>query len=124
ERTNSGCQTTPRGLEFLIKCHELLLAYSSLKREYVEESAPDKLSLRISSQHYNFVVSAFIKLLNKYEDTNFKFYLKESTSLEALEHVEKDYSDIAFIYINSSYEKAIFSLFNQKKLSYKILASV
>lgn len=124
ERTNSGCQTTPRGLEFLIKCYELLSAYSSLEREYVGDGEIDGLSLRVSSQHYNFVVSAFIKILNKYENTNFKFYLKESTSLEAIEHVEKDYSDIAFIYINSSYEKAIFSLFKEKKLSYKTLANV
>ncbi|MDU2353000.1 MULTISPECIES: LysR family transcriptional regulator [Anaerococcus] len=123
-RTNSGCQTTPKGLEFLLKCNKLVNSYSALKREYIHNPKEDELSLRVSSQHYNFIVSSFIKLINKYKEDNFKFFLKESTSLEAIEHVEKDYSDLAFIYVNSSYEKAIFSLFKDKKLTYRSLANV
>ena len=123
-RTNSGCQTTPKGLEFLLKCNKLVNSYSALKREYIHNPKEDELSLRVSSQHYNFIVSSFIKLINKYKEDNFKFFLKESTSLEAIGHVEKDYSDLAFIYVNSSYEKAIFSLFKDKKLTYRSLANV
>ncbi|WP_297282098.1 LysR family transcriptional regulator [uncultured Anaerococcus sp.] len=123
-RTSSGCQTTPKGLEFLLKCYDLIGSYNALEREYMNNRKLDELSLRVSSQHYNFIVSSFIKLINKYKEDNFKFFLKESTSLEAIEHVEKDYSDLAFIYINSSYKKAIFSLFKDKKLTYKTLANV
>lgn len=124
ERTNTGCLTTPKGLEFLLKCHDIISSYQALEREYIGDNNVDGLSLRVSTQHYNFVVSSFIKILNKYKDSNFKFYLKESTSLEAIEHVSKEYSDLAFIYLNSSYEKAITSMFEEKKLVYKSLANV
>lgn len=124
ERTNTGCLTTPQGLEFLLKCHNIINSYQALEREYIGANSANGLTLRVSTQHYNFVVSSFIKILNKYKDSNFKFYLKESTSLEAIEHVSKEYSDLAFIYLNSSYEKAIQSLFEEKKLVYKSLANV
>ena len=124
KRTSSGCQTTPKGLEFLLKCNNLIDAYNSLEREYIGKQKADKLLLRVSSQHYNFIVSSFIKLINKYNKDSFKFFLKESTSLEAIVQVERGFSDLAFIYVNSSYEKAIFSLFKDKKLAYKSLANV
>ena len=123
-RTNTGCQTTAKGLEFLLKCQDLIESYNTLQREYIDSKTSIGSSLRVSSQHYNFIVSSFIKLINKYKNDNFRFFLKESTSLEAIDHVEKGFSELAFIYVNSSHEEAIFSLFNKKKLTYRSMASV
>lgn len=69
-------------------------------------------------------MSAFIKLTRRHEDSPFKFYLKETTSLSAINDVENDYSDLAFIYINESYREAILDLFKEKHLSYVSIAEV
>lgn len=123
KRSKSGTQTTVKGLEYLIKCQDLISKYKDIQRQY----CPDKNDipeLRISSQHFNFTVSAFMKLIEKYEDSPFKFYLKETTSLHAISHVENDYSDLSFIYINKSYREAIFNLFKEKSLTYVSIAKV
>lgn len=123
ERNQSGTQTTAKGLEYLIKCQDLISKYKEIQRQYAPDNK-DISELRVSSQHFNFAVSAFMKLIDKYKDNSFKFYLKETTSLDAINHVENDYSDLAFIYINEPYRQAIFNLFKEKSLSYVTIAKV
>lgn len=123
ERNQSGTQTTAKGLEYLIKCQDLISKYKEIQRQYSPDNK-DISELRVSSQHFNFAVSAFMKLIDKYKDNSFKFYLKETTSLDAINHVENDYSDLAFIYINEPYRQAIFNLFKEKSLSYVTIAKV
>lgn len=123
QRSQSGTQTTSKGLEYLIKCQDLISKYKEIQRQYCSDN--NYISeLRISSQHFNFAVSAFMKLIEKYKDSPFKFYLKETTSLHAINHVENDYSDLSFIYINKSYREAIFNLFKEKSLTYVSIAKV
>lgn len=122
-RSQSGTQTTAKGLEYLIKCQDLIKKYKEIQRQYGPNNK-DVNELSISSHHFNFVVSAFMKLVTLYEDSSFKFYLKETTSLDAIRNVENDYSEIAFIYINDSYKKAIFDLFSEKSLTYTSVAQV
>ena len=123
QRSQSGTQTTAKGLEYLIKCQDLIGKYKEIQRQYCSDNN-DISELRISSQHFNFAVSAFMKLIEKYKDSPFKFYLKETTSLHAINHVENDYSDLSFIYINKSYREAIFNLFKEKSLTYVSIAKV
>lgn len=123
QRSQSGTQTTSKGLEYLIKCQDLISKYKEIQRQYCSDNN-DISELRISSQHFNFAVSAFMKLIEKYKDSPFKFYLKETTSLHAINHVENDYSDLSFIYINKSYREAIFNLFKEKSLTYVSIAKV
>ena len=123
QRSQCGTQTTAKGLEYLIKCQDLITKYKEIQRQYCSDNN-DISELRISSQHFNFAVSAFMKLIEKYKDSPFKFYLKETTSLHAINHVENDYSDLSFIYINKSYREAIFNLFKEKSLTYVSIAKV
>lgn len=123
QRSQSGTKTTAKGLEYLIKCQDLIGKYKEIQRQYCSDNN-DISELRISSQHFNFAVSAFMKLIEKYKDSPFKFYLKETTSLHAINHVENDYSDLSFIYINKSYREAIFNLFKEKSLTYVSIAKV
>ena len=123
QRSQSGTQTTSKGLEYLIKCQDLISKYKEIQRQYCSDNN-DISELRISSQHFNFAVSAFMKLIEKYKNSPFKFYLKETTSLHAINHVENDYSDLSFIYINKSYREAIFNLFKEKSLTYVSIAKV
>lgn len=123
QRSNTGTKTTVKGLEYLVKCNELINKYKDLQRQYSVDKN-DITELRISSQHFNFIVSAFIKLTRRHEDSPFKFYLKETTSLSAINDVENDYSDLAFIYINESYRQAILDLFKEKHLTYVSIAEV
>lgn len=123
QRSQSGTKTTSKGLEYLIKCQDLISKYKEIQRQYCSDNN-DISELRISSQHFNFAVSAFMKLIEKYKDSPFKFYLKETTSLHAINHVENDYSDLSFIYINKSYREAIFNLFKEKSLTYVSIAKV
>lgn len=122
-RSKSGTHTTVKGLEYLIKCQDLIKKYKQIQRQY-GKNTKDTTELRISSQHFNFAVSSFMKLVSKYEKSSFNFYLKETTSLKAIKHVENDYSELAFIYINDSYRKAIFDLFREKSLTYVSIAKV
>lgn len=123
KRSQSGTQTTAKGLEYLIKCQDLIKKYKEIQRQYCP-SNNDITSLSVSSQHFNFAVSAFMKLISTYKDTSFKFYLKETTSLDAIKNVANDYSEIAFIYINDLYKKAIFDLFKEKSLAYTSVVKV
>lgn len=123
KRSNTGTKTTVKGLEYLLKCNEIISKYNDLQSQYSIEKS-DSSKLRISSQHFNFIVSAFIKLIGRYEETPFKFYLKETTSLNAIDHIENDYSDLAFIYMNDPYREAILDLFKEKDLKYVSIAKV
>ncbi|NVF11203.1 LysR family transcriptional regulator [Anaerococcus sp. AGMB00486] len=123
KRSRAGTQTTAKGLEYLIKCQDLIKKYKEIQRQYAPINK-DANELSVSSQHFNFAVSAFMKLISLHKEQVFKFYLKETTSLDAIRNVENDYSEIAFIYINDSYKKAIFDLFREKSLNYTSIAQV
>ena len=123
QRSQNGTHTTVKGLEYLLKCQDLISKYKEIQRQFLKDKSSSH-ELRVSSQHYNFVVSAFMTLIERYKDKDFKFYLKETTSLDAINHVENDYSELAFIYIHNSYKKAIFKLFEEKSLSYVSIAKV
>lgn len=95
-----------------MKFQDTINKYTDLQRQYpIEDESVNKLI--IYSQHFNFTVSPFAKFNEKYKDSPFKFYLKETISLSAINHIETDYSDLAFIYINESYREAILNLFKE-----------
>lgn len=124
ERTNKGVTPTARGLDFLIQCQPLEAKYLEIIDTYDLSDDPRTLELRVSSQHFNFVVAAFVNIIKLYTGTPYRFYLKETKSLEAIGHVEDGSSELAFIYINQTYQRSVFNLLDEKGLVFSQIANV
>ena len=124
KRTNKGMETTTKGLEFLIASEPLVQKYFNLVDTYTPSEKDSKKTLTISSQHYNFIVGAFIQMIDRYSDREYSFTLKETQTLDAINDVSSMDSEIGFIYTSKNNYQFINRLLEDKDIQFNSLAKI
>ena len=124
ERTNKGMNTTSKGLEFLLNSEPLINNYFTLRDKYVYTDKPSTYSLSISSQHYNFIVGAFIKLIHDNSQYDYSFSLKETQTLNTIIDVATAKSEIGFIFKSRENFHLINRLLNEKNIEFHPMAKI
>ncbi len=116
-RSARGISLTPDGSEFLSYARQILEQTELVEQRYAH-AAPAKRLFAISSQHYAFVVNAFVKLLESVEADEYEMTLRESRTYEIIEDVAGYRSELGVLYLSSFNEKVLRKLMRENHLTY------
>ncbi len=116
-RSARGISLTPDGSEFLSYARQILEQTELVEQRYAH-AAPAKRLFAISSQHYAFVVNAFVKLLESVEADEYEMTLRESRTYEIIEDVAGYRSELGILYLSSFNEKVLRKLMRENHLTY------
>ena len=116
-RSARGISLTPDGSEFLSYAHQILEQTELVEQRYAH-ARPSKRLFAISSQHYAFVVNAFVRLLESVEADEYEMTLRESRTYEIIEDVAGYRSELGVLYLSSFNEKVLRKLMRENHLSY------
>lgn len=120
ERTNKGILLTKDGAEFLSYARQVVEQAALLESRYLNgKPAPQHFS--VSSQHYAFAVSAFVKLVNEHGHDEYELALRETKTYEVIEDVKHMYSEIGILYLNEFNAKVINRLLEDAGLQFTSL---
>ena len=105
-RNKKGIEITPEGEEFLGYARQVLEQTDLIDERYTGNSR-GKLRFCVSSQHYSFVVEAFVELLKKYGGDKYEFHMREKQTYDIIEDVSHLRSEIGVLYMNRFNETVI-----------------
>ncbi|MBQ1682543.1 MAG: LysR family transcriptional regulator [Agathobacter sp.] len=116
-RSKKGVQLTPEGNEFLGYARQLLDQAALMEARYTGITE-GKLRFHISSQHYSFVVEAFVELLKKYGSGKYEFHMRETQTYDIINDVAHLRSEIGILYLNKFNETVIRKALRDNQLSF------
>ena len=117
ERTRKGVSVTADGTEFLRLAEGLLSQMDNIKQRYALQDVTTA-RFQVSSQHYAFVVEAFVQFLARYENIHYVFNVKETKTLEAIEDVYTRKSSLGVIFLTETNEKLITQVLSRKMIGF------
>ena len=97
-RTNKGVNLTSEGSDFIFYAKKVCDQYEQLIWRYDGKGNTRKV-FSVSSQHYAFVVNAFVELVREYEENKYEFTLRELKTAEIIEDVRTHRSDIGILFL-------------------------
>jgi len=124
EKSSKGIRTTSDGAEFLLLAENLLLQIDNMKNRYSQADSAEPAKFQISSQHYTFVVDAFIRFMLECGADNYIFRINETKTLSVIEDVAAGKSVLGFIYLTDSNENFIRRMLKEKSIEFHSLIHV
>ncbi len=98
-RTNRGVTLSEEGTRFLSYARQVLEQADLLERAY-KGGEPPRRVFAVSSQHYAFVVNAFVKLIREYGRDRYEFSLFEGRTHDLIEDVRLQRSELGIMYLS------------------------
>ena len=120
KRTKKGIEVTPEGEEFLGYSRQILEQTDLIEERYAGNSR-GKLRFCVSSQHYSFVVEAFVELLKRFGGDKYEFPMRETQTYDIIDDVAHMRSEIGVIYMNSFNETVIKKTLRDNSLVFESL---
>lgn len=117
-RTNKGIAMTPEGSEFLGYARQVIEQTDLLENRFKHPSQPPQQHFSVSAQHYAFVVSAYVKLLQDFEQDEFDVTLRETRTYEIIEDVKNLRSEIGILYLNDFNRQVIGKFLREGHLAF------
>ena len=105
-RSKKGIEITPEGDEFLGYARQLLEQANLIEERYTGANH-GKQRFCVSTQHYSFVVEAFVELLKKYGGDKYEFHMRETQTFDIIDDVAHRRSEIGVLYLNTFNETVI-----------------
>ncbi|MCL2616011.1 MAG: LysR family transcriptional regulator [Defluviitaleaceae bacterium] len=124
EKSRKGIKITSDGAEFLNLAESLLLQIDNMKSRYSPANMSEPKRFQASSQHYTFVVDAFIRFMMECGSDSYKFRISETRTYTVIEDVAEGRSALGFIYLTVSNEKSIQQMLRKKSIEFHSLVSV
>ena len=121
ERSNRGITLTSDGIELLGYARQVVEQADLMEQRYSGRGGEAAQKLSITSQHYAFVVEAFLELAEEYEGTSYNFSLRETRTSEVIEDVRDFRSDLGVLYLSTFNESVIGHALSDANLSFNLL---
>ncbi len=116
-RSNRGVTLTNEGTELLAYARQVVEQADMLENRFAgNESGTRRLA--ISTQHYAFCVRAFINTVERCEDEDYDFVLREAPTNEIIEDVRDFRSDIGILYTDKNNERVLGQAFKDASLKF------
>lgn len=96
-RSSRGVTLTEDGTRFLAYARQVVEQADMLEQEYKGGTHVRRV-FGVSSQHYAFVVNAFVELVRAYDADRYEFSLRESTTAGIIEDVRLMRSEVGVLY--------------------------
>lgn len=119
-RTNKGVAVSTEGEQFLGYARQVLEQANLLESAY-KTSVRDKQRFSVSTQHYAFVVNAFVDLIKELPQNEYDFSIRETQTYEIIDDVATMKSEIGIIYLNAFNEAALMKIIKSKGLCFNEL---
>lgn len=100
ERLRNGVFLTKDGVEFVKYAESIVEQTEFVSKRYKTEKACQTLD--IVTQHYDFIADIFAKMINKINDNEYRFSLREIKTHDVIHEIETGYSDIGIIAIKDN----------------------
>lgn len=121
-RNNRGLVLTPQGEEFLAYARQVIEQYALLEGRFVRNQGQKK-RFALSTQHYSFVVEAFIQLVQQGDLDSYDFALRETETQNVIQDVRKLRSELGILHLNSMNHAILTRMFLDSGLSFHPLIS-
>lgn len=115
-RNPKGITLTKDGVEFLSYARQIIEQTSLLEDRYKNHNTGREL-FSVSSQHYAFVVNAFVSLLKRTDMTRYELFLRETRTWEIIDDVKNFRSEIGVLFINDYNRDVLTKLFDDNHLT-------
>ncbi|HGI2297582.1 TPA: LysR family transcriptional regulator [Streptococcus agalactiae] len=115
-RNPKGITLTKDGMEFLSYARQILEQTALLEERYKGDNTSREL-FSVSSQHYAFVVNAFVALFNGTDMTQYELFLRETRTWEIIDDVKNFRSEIGVLFLNSYNRDVLTKLFDDNSLT-------
>jgi DNA-binding transcriptional LysR family regulator len=120
-RTNHGIDITQEGIEFLGFARQVL-AQADLLKEHFTAKKNTTVRFVVSSQHYSFAVSSFIRLVKEFGMEKYDFCLRETRTRDIIEDVKNLSADIGIIYFSKYNSRVLKRMLKEMNIVYTPLA--
>lgn len=97
ERSSRGVSVTEDGTRFLSYARQVVEQADLLESAYIH-GTPTRRVFAVSSQHYAFVVNAFVELVREMGRDRYEFALREGPTAGILEDVRTQRSELGVLY--------------------------
>ncbi|MCR5024136.1 MAG: LysR family transcriptional regulator [Lachnospiraceae bacterium] len=116
-RSNKGITLTDAGREFVSYAKKAVGQYEILEDRFIsKDSGKERFS--VSTQHYNFAIRAFTKVVKKRKPDKYIFTIRETKTREVLEDVGSLKSEVGIISFSGANEDLIKKLFRDYLLEF------
>lgn len=122
-RTNRGVIVSREGEEFLGYARQIL-SQAQLLQERFSGRAQGEKRFAVSSQHFNFTVLAFSRLVQNFQGPRYSFHFRETTTYEVLEDVSQLRSEVGILSLNEDNERFLRRMFGKLGLEFTELKRV
>ena len=119
-RTNRGVYLTEDGTKFLSYARQVVEQADLLESQYKSEPRSKRV-FSVSSQHYAFVVNAFVELVREYGKDKYEFTLRELKTAEIIDDVRTQRSEIGVVYLSKFNGEVIRRILRNEELRYEKL---
>lgn len=116
-RNPKGLNLTKDGIEFLSYARQVIEQTALLEERYKNPGAKREL-FSVSSQHYAFVVNAFVSLLKKTDMENYELFLRETRTWEIIDDVKNFRSEIGVLFLNHFNREILLKMLEDNRLTY------
>lgn len=114
-RHSKGITLTKDGMEFLSYARQIIEQTALLEERY-KQTGPKRQLFSVSSQHYAFVVNAFVSLLKKTDMEDYELFLRETRTWEIIDDVKNFRSEIGVLFLNDFNRDVLSKLFDDSQL--------
>ena len=119
-RTNRGIAITKEGTRFLGYARQVLEQMSILESTFLEKKQ-ERFVFQVSTQHYSFVVNAFVDLISELSSDDYELTLRECRTYEIIDDVKNNRSQLGVIYLNQFNELVMKKYLKENHLVFKQL---
>ena len=119
-RSNRGVYLSEDGTKFLSYARQIVEQAELLESEYKAAPPPNR-AFAVSSQHYAFVVNAFVELVREYGRDKYEFSLRELKTAEIIEDVRTHRSDIGVLYLSGFNREVVRHILQSEDLRFEPL---
>lgn len=116
-RSNRGVYLSEDGTRFLSYARQIVEQTELLESEY-KAAPPPRRAFAVSSQHYAFVVNAFVELVREYGKNKYEFTLRELKTAEIIEDIRTHRSDIGIIFLSKFNREVLLRILQNEEMKF------
>lgn len=116
-RNNRGVYLSEDGVKFLSYARQVVEQADLLEQQY-KNGAPVRRVFAISSQHYAFVVNAFVALVKEYGQEKYEFSLRELRTNDIIEDVRTFRSELGILFLSNFNREVILRILHNAEIQF------
>lgn len=116
-RSGKGVTLTNDGVEFLLYAKQLYNQYENLLEKYGKGGSYKK-KFGVSTQHYSFVVKAFVDMAKEFDMSEYEFAIRETKTAEVISDVSTLKSEIGVLFLCDFNRKSMEKLLRSAGLKF------